>query len=105
MFGDQVVVAVLGRDHVHVRVAFGDVDLETSGNAVGLPKGQMGNSEVGHMNIGAGRIVSDFDDVADLADQPESPATFPARLGRQVPGEWIGEPRAAIADMALGHPA
>ena len=25
---------------------------------VGLPKGQMGNSEVGHMNIGAGRIIS-----------------------------------------------
>ena len=31
--------------------------LEASGLAVGLPKGQMGNSEVGHMNIGAGRIV------------------------------------------------
>lgn len=31
--------------------------LETSGTAVGLPEGQMGNSEVGHMNIGAGRIV------------------------------------------------
>ncbi|HET6593335.1 MAG TPA: 2,3-bisphosphoglycerate-independent phosphoglycerate mutase, partial [Xanthomonadales bacterium] len=31
--------------------------IETSGSAVGLPAGQMGNSEVGHMNIGAGRIV------------------------------------------------
>ena len=31
--------------------------LETSGEAVGLPDGQMGNSEVGHMNIGAGRVV------------------------------------------------
>ena len=31
--------------------------LNASGQAVGLPKGQMGNSEVGHMNIGAGRIV------------------------------------------------
>src|SRR5213075_3325139 len=31
--------------------------LEASGNAVGLPAGQMGNSEVGHLNIGAGRIV------------------------------------------------
>lgn len=31
--------------------------LEASGLAVGLPEGQMGNSEVGHMNIGAGRIV------------------------------------------------
>ncbi len=31
--------------------------LEASGLAVGLPEGQMGNSEVGHLNIGAGRIV------------------------------------------------
>ena len=31
--------------------------LEASGLAVGLPAGQMGNSEVGHMNIGAGRVV------------------------------------------------
>ncbi len=31
--------------------------LEASGLAVGLPDGQMGNSEVGHMNIGAGRVV------------------------------------------------
>lgn len=31
--------------------------LETSGLAVGLPAGQMGNSEVGHLNIGAGRVV------------------------------------------------
>ncbi len=31
--------------------------IETSGEFVGLPDGQMGNSEVGHMNIGAGRVV------------------------------------------------
>ena len=31
--------------------------LATSGEAVGLPPGQMGNSEVGHLNLGAGRIV------------------------------------------------
>lgn len=31
--------------------------IETSGFDVGLPKGQMGNSEVGHMNLGAGRVV------------------------------------------------
>lgn len=31
--------------------------LEASGLSVGLPKGQMGNSEVGHLNIGAGRIM------------------------------------------------
>ncbi|KAF3348808.1 Endoglucanase-6B [Verticillium dahliae VDG1] len=33
------------------------VELEASSNAVGLPKGLMGNSEVGHLNIGAGRVV------------------------------------------------
>jgi 2,3-bisphosphoglycerate-independent phosphoglycerate mutase len=38
------------RDYPHTLVA-------TSGLAVGLPDGQMGNSEVGHMNIGSGRIV------------------------------------------------
>src|SRR5699024_8882415 len=31
--------------------------LTASGEAVGLPNGQMGNSEVGHLNIGAGRVV------------------------------------------------
>ncbi|OMD32270.1 hypothetical protein BSO21_16530, partial [Paenibacillus odorifer] len=31
--------------------------LTACGEAVGLPEGQMGNSEVGHLNIGAGRIV------------------------------------------------
>src|SRR5216110_3944801 len=31
--------------------------IHTSGRYVGLPNGQMGNSEVGHLNIGAGRIV------------------------------------------------
>ncbi len=31
--------------------------LQASGENVGLPDGQMGNSEVGHLNIGAGRVV------------------------------------------------
>jgi len=34
-----------------------NANLKTDGIEVGLPKGQMGNSEVGHLNIGAGRIV------------------------------------------------
>ena len=33
------------------------IKLHASGEYVGLPQGQMGNSEVGHTNIGAGRIV------------------------------------------------
>lgn len=36
---------------------FPHATLQASGEAVGLPEGQMGNSEVGHLNIGAGRIV------------------------------------------------
>jgi len=36
---------------------FANTLIETSGPSVGLPPGQMGNSEVGHMNIGAGRVV------------------------------------------------
>jgi 2,3-bisphosphoglycerate-independent phosphoglycerate mutase len=36
---------------------FPNTTLVTCGEAVGLPDGQMGNSEVGHLNLGAGRIV------------------------------------------------
>ena len=46
--------------------------LETSGEAVGLPAGQMGNSEVGHMNIGAGRIVyQDFTRITKAIEDGE----------------------------------
>ena len=38
--------------------------LDASGEHVGLPKGQVGNSEVGHMNLGAGRIV--YQDLAKI---------------------------------------
>lgn len=50
-------------DHAHtpyINALYGKYPhgkLEASGLAVGLPTGQMGNSEVGHMNIGAGRVV------------------------------------------------
>src|SRR6056300_1099355 len=36
---------------------YANSNLRTDGMHVGLPEGQMGNSEVGHMNLGAGRIV------------------------------------------------
>ena len=36
---------------------YAHIELVTYGEAVGLPEGQMGNSEVGHLNIGAGRVV------------------------------------------------
>jgi 2,3-bisphosphoglycerate-independent phosphoglycerate mutase len=37
--------------------SYANASLRTDGEHVGLPEGQMGNSEVGHMNLGAGRIV------------------------------------------------
>ena len=40
-----------------LRARFPMARLQASGEAVGLPAGQMGNSEVGHMNMGAGRVV------------------------------------------------
>jgi 2,3-bisphosphoglycerate-independent phosphoglycerate mutase len=39
------------------KTAQGYTELEASSLAVGLPEGLMGNSEVGHLNIGAGRVV------------------------------------------------
>ncbi len=44
--------------------------LKTSGKDVGLPDGQMGNSEVGHMNLGAGRVV--FQDLPRIDNAIES---------------------------------
>ena len=43
---------------------FPNAELRTDGLHVGLPEGQMGNSEVGHMNLGAGRIV--YQDLAKI---------------------------------------
>ena len=44
----------------HMMVRYPNTTLTTFGAQVGLPEGQMGNSEVGHMNIGAGRVVMQF---------------------------------------------
>jgi 2,3-bisphosphoglycerate-independent phosphoglycerate mutase len=52
--------------------------LETSGRAVGLPQGQMGNSEVGHMNIGSGRVVSQDLPRIDVAIEDGSLGAKPA---------------------------
>ncbi|GLX78175.1 2,3-bisphosphoglycerate-independent phosphoglycerate mutase [Thalassotalea insulae] len=46
--------------------------IQTSGMAVGLPDGQMGNSEVGHVNLGAGRIVyQDFTRITKAIEDQE----------------------------------
>jgi len=59
-----------------------------SGLAVGLPEGQMGNSEVGHMNLGAGRVI--FQELTRLNQDAESGA-----LGENP--ELIGAVDAAMA--------
>ncbi len=52
--------------------------LDASGEAVGLPDGQMGNSEVGHLNLGAGRIVYQDLTRINLAIRDGSFARIPA---------------------------
>ena len=49
-------------------------ELEASGMTVGLPDGQMGNSEVGHLNIGAGRIV--YQDLTRISKAIEDGSFF-----------------------------
>jgi 2,3-bisphosphoglycerate-independent phosphoglycerate mutase len=64
--------------------------LETSGEAVGLPPGQMGNSEVGHMTMGAGRVVDQ--DITRISkaiaagDLESNPAVQAALAAAKQPG-------------------
>jgi len=69
--------------------------VHTSGPFVGLPEGQMGNSEVGHLNIGAGRII--YMDITRIALAIESGTLFQNELllkamerGRQNQLHFIG---------------
>jgi 2,3-bisphosphoglycerate-independent phosphoglycerate mutase len=74
-----------------------NAELITYGEEVGLPAGQMGNSEVGHLNIGAGRIVyQDFQRInkviADnlLGANPQLQACFKYCLSRKRPLHLMG---------------
>ena len=72
--------------------------LITHGPDVGLPKGQMGNSEVGHMNIGAGRVVA-----MDLG-QIDLGVTGPLRLPLMGAGDYglaLGQIEMALSDPRL----
>ena len=64
--------------------------LAASGRAVGLPDGQMGNSEVGHTNLGAGRVVRQdlvrIDDDIETGGFAHNPASaFPAVRSAGLP--------------------
>src|SRR4051812_12294479 len=63
--------------------------LEASGLAVGLPAGQMGNSEVGHLNIGAGRVV-DQDIVRISKANLETNPVFIDAVKRGKPIDFCG---------------
>lgn len=55
-YGNAVIAANM-KYYKYLRSNYPFTTLKASGLAVGLPEGQMGNSEVGHLNIGAGRVV------------------------------------------------
>ncbi len=65
-------------DDLKKRFAYGTID--ASERMVGLPRGQFGNSEVGHLNIGAGRIVEQDITKIDVAIETEQLAKNPALI-------------------------
>ncbi len=62
--------------------------LQASGPAVGLPPGQMGNSEVGHLNIGAGRVV--YQDLTRISLAIEDGSFFENRVLKQACAKAAG---------------
>ncbi len=83
-----------GSQHVNALLkAYPSATLGASGLFVGLPEGQMGNSEVGHLNIGAGRIV--YQDLTKITksiedgDFFENPALIQAMDNARKPGKKL----------------
>jgi 2,3-bisphosphoglycerate-independent phosphoglycerate mutase len=77
--------------HDHLYATYPQSTLSASGMDVGLPDGQMGNSEVGHLNLGAGRIV--YQDLTrinkaivdgELSTNPVLQQTFAHAVGRRL---------------------
>jgi 2,3-bisphosphoglycerate-independent phosphoglycerate mutase len=61
-------------------ISYPMASIETSGESVGLPPGQMGNSEVGHMTMGAGRVIEqDFTRISHEFDQHPPEERLPIR--------------------------
>ena len=57
-------------------------ELEASGEAVGLPAGQIGNSEVGHLNIGAGRVI--YQDLSRISNAIDDGSFFQNKVLREA---------------------
>ena len=84
--------------------------LEASGEDVGLPAGQMGNSEVGHLNIGAGRVV--YQDLVKInraiadgsfAANPEIKSAFSYAKEHNVPIHFMGLCSGGGVHSSLDH--
>ncbi len=84
--------------------------LQASGENVGLPEGQMGNSEVGHLNIGAGRVV--YQDLVKInraiADgsfrtNPEVESAFSYARDHNVPIHFMGLTSSGGVHSSLDH--
>ncbi len=85
-------------------------ELQASGEDVGLPAGQMGNSEVGHLNIGAGRVV--YQDLVKInraiadgsfAKNPEIVEAFSYARDHNVPIHFMGLTSAGGVHSSLDH--
>lgn len=84
--------------------------LQASGEDVGLPAGQMGNSEVGHLNIGAGRVV--YQDLVKInrsiaegtfASNPEIKQAFSYAKEHNVPIHFMGLTSTGGVHSSLDH--
>ncbi len=84
--------------------------LQASGENVGLPDGQMGNSEVGHLNIGAGRVI--YQDLVKInraiadgsfAENPEIKSAFSYAKEHNVPIHFMGLCSAGGVHSSLNH--
>ena len=84
--------------------------LQASGEDVGLPDGQMGNSEVGHLNIGAGRVV--YQDLVKInraikdgsfQKNPEIASAFSYARDHNVPIHFMGLTSAGGVHSSLQH--
>ncbi len=85
-------------------------ELQASGENVGLPDGQMGNSEVGHLNIGAGRVV--YQDLVKInraiadgsfAKNPEIVSAFSYARDHNVPIHFMGLTSSGGVHSSLNH--
>ena len=91
--GDGNAISIDGSKNVnYYRENYPSATLGASGRSVGLPDGQMGNSEVGHLNMGAGRIV--YQDLTKITKEIEDGEFFqnPALLkdlhsDKDIPGD------------------